>query len=156
MNKEIDYSDQAVYINEFGDRRITSFWTSYGIKCIDSQFCRRIQNINVEVDKISNIDRVKETYIGRDGKEHEYYLKYKTVYVEKKIGEPEVGYGERVLWKNGTQYDFVYDDMCKFDPLTRKENPNELRKEILDNPHLHKDIKENLIYNLDQYLNENI
>ena len=44
----IDYTDQGIYVSEFGDRRVTTAYTTYGIRCIDSNYCERIKNIHNE------------------------------------------------------------------------------------------------------------
>lgn len=151
---EIDYTDQSIYSNTYGDRRFTSAFTPYGIKCMDSHYCNRIMNLKNPVDKIYNINRVKDTFIGLDGKEYESRIHYKTVYDEVEVGQPSCGYGIRVVRKDGSRYDYTYyEAMPKFSPNTRMEDPKELRKSIMDNVHLHKDIKENLLSNLKSYEN---
>lgn len=147
--KEIDYTDQAGKSCLFGDRRISSFYTPYGISQIDSEYCNRIRNINNPVDEIFAIDRRRE-YV--DGKYGRYLGNYDTYYDPIEVGDRGVGNGILVKysgWDVKYKYDFIHPIFLK---TTKKEDPKALKKEILNNPHLHKDIKDNLLLNLKNYL----
>lgn len=149
--KEIDYTDQGGSCIEFYDRRMQSFYTPYGIQQIESNFIARIKNIHNQIKNIYNIDRVKATY-----------MEYKTVYNEislkdyvKKKSSREI----RVIWidMDGRKetHDFVNgDERPIVDLKTKKEDPDSLIKQIKNNPHFHKDIKNNLLGNLKRILLE--
>jgi DUF2075 family protein len=69
-------------------------------------------------------------------------------YINKKWG----GWGNflRITWENGVTHEFFYwDETLIIDPKTHQEDPKALRRHIKKNIHLHKDIKNNLILNLD-------
>ena len=154
---------------------VTSFYTSHGIKCIDSEYVHRIMNIRRTVKRIIQIDR-RHHYESKDGG-------YRSNYWD--------DYTEIPLDKDYRVFDhaaFIYDDYDPFvmskitvelerlkslnlpyqekiliaksysftkpiySHIHKGEDPEVLRKEIKTNPHLHKDIKKNLLGNLKTYL----
>jgi len=137
------YVDQSVYRGI-----ISSAYTPYGIKCIDSQYSILIRNIDSKVKQLYAINRREHQEISpRTGKL--YNAGYKTFYDPIPLDD---NYCEvRVEWENGTTHDFFYGDKPVFDINTRKSNPEQLKKEIKVNPHLHLMIKENLLLNLDNF-----
>lgn len=139
------YVDQAMSNNV----HVFSAFTPHGIRGIDSEYCELIKNIHSEVKQLYTINRRREKLIStRNGQEYEG--DYKTYYDPISLND---NYGDvRVEWDNGVVYDFKMDVKPIFDLKTKKTNPEQLRKDIQDNPHLHVKIKENLIENLDNYL----
>jgi len=141
------YIDQSIFITDVADRRISSAYTAYGIQCIDSQYIHLIRNMQYKVKQLYKIDRRVSTYCDiKTRKVHEMYLSYHTYYDPIEL---DYRWGDvRVEWENGNIVDFHYGDQPVFDIKTRRSNPDQLRKEIIDNPHLHIMIKENLLSNL--------
>lgn len=140
------YIDQSIFITDVADRRISSAYTAYGIQCIDSQYGHLIRNMQSKVKQLYKIDRRKPKYCDiKTRKEYEmysYHTYYDPIELDYRCGDV------RVEWENGHVVDFHYGDQPVFDIRTRKTNPDQLRKEILDNPHLHIMIKENLLSNI--------
>lgn len=153
--KEIDYRDQSMSQSRFYDRVITSAYTPYGVRCMDSDFIARIMNINNPVKGIYNIDRRRPILVNKWGKEYEGRMD--TFYDEIDIRAQQRGYGFglRVIWEQpmGHLYtkDFFYRVVPRFSVRTRKESKFRIACDIRNNPHLHQDIKDNLLYNLDNY-----
>lgn len=146
------YVDQAGTSSAYGGRRISSFYTPYGIKCIDTNFAARIQNIDQNIKGLYQINRVKKKFIGRDGKEHES-MNYETVYDQIPLNKIQQGtLGIRVVWENGAMRDFTNGDNFPTQFIKGKEDPIALKEDIKKNPHLHKVIKKNLLGNLKNYL----
>ena len=145
------YVDQAIHHSTYGYRSITSAYTPWGISKIDEQYCTLIRNMHFKVKQLYAINRRVSTYCDiKTRQEHEVYLGYHTYYDPIELNDR---YCEvRVEWENGHIHDFFYGNKPVFDINTRKTNPEQLRKEIIDNPHLHVKIKENLVGNLDSYL----
>ena len=145
------YVDASAQSFDYGNRTISSSYTSYGIKCIDSQYCRLIQNLNQKVKQLYAINRRYAEY--SNIKTREAHKGYECFTYYDKI-ELDQNYCEvRVEWENGQTHDFFYGNKPKFDLITRKTDPDLLKNEIIDNPHLHVKIKENLISNLESYKN---
>lgn len=161
--KEIDYRDQSPYSSKFYDRRVDSFYTEYGVKCIDSQFCVRIQNIHERIVKIINIP-IERMLIrdwlhcgNTDNEVDERIAKglRAEISIDDYINGKWGGWGNelRITWENGRTHEFFYwNETLVIDPKTGKEDPKVLRKHIRKNAHLHNDIKKNLISNLNGYL----
>jgi len=141
------YIDQSIFITDVADHRIRSAYTVHGIKCIDSQYGHLIRNMHSKVKQLYKIDRRVSTYCDIKTRQvHERYHGYHTYYDPIEL---DYRWGSvRVEWENGHIVDFHYGDQPVFDVKTRRSNPDQLRKEILDNPHLHIMIKENLLSNL--------
>jgi hypothetical protein len=160
--REIDYTDQAGSLTLIEDRQITSAYTPYGIKQIESNFITRIRNINSKIKEIYSIDRVRDTFIGRDGKVHDslrYVDEFNVVDYNDWLKKRRIT-NVRVVWDDGNgcedYYDFKNGDERPFpDKKTMFENPKTLIKDIKKNPHLHSDIKKNLLLNLKNILDEN-
>ena len=137
INFDEIYVDQSPYKSQYGNRSISSVFTQYGIQCIDSEYGYRIKNLNRKVE-LKYRDRVSMKY-----------LDYKTVLVDQNRG---FGYH--------LKYDTTEDDISKEFFYTEppilnaegKEDPEILRKQILENIHLHDLIISNLISNLDASL----
>lgn len=141
---------QAYYVDQARFYGVVSgSYTSYGIHCIDTQYFHLISNINIKVKQLYAINRRRERCISvRTGEEYEG--NYKTYYDPIELNDR---YCEvRVEWEGGHVHDFFYGKKPVFDLETRKTNPEQLRKEIIDNPHLHVKIKENLLLNLENYV----
>lgn len=157
-----------------GDRRITSFYTPHGIKCIDGEFSRRIQNINKPVVKLIKVDRNPHYF------DETYSSDWWDDYTELSLNEDFYSYGRTAFIHhdgnifreledkrtekakiNGIQYQqfeliaFIYTyTHPTYSAKHKGEDPTKLRKEIEENPNLHPKIKENLLGNLKTYLNE--
>jgi hypothetical protein len=153
-------------------RYVSSSYTSYGISCIDSEYCRRIQNIYKPVLKLIKIERVPHY---KDGT---YRSDYWDEYTELSLDDDYHNY-DRVSFihnegnsfielpdkrtekgkENGVQYqqfmlitpEYSYTHPT-YSAKHRGEDPKLLRKEIKENPHLHKLIKKNLLDNLTNYI----
>lgn len=152
-NEEIDsfYVDVSMQSVDYGDRNITCIYTTYGIKCIDSQYCRLIQNLNVKVKQLYRINRRHAEYSNIKTKEIHKGIEHFTYYDKIELDQ---NYCEvRVEWENGQTHDFFYGNKPKFDISTRKIDSDLLKNEIIENCHLHIKIKENLISNLETYKN---
>lgn len=157
-----------------GDRRITNFFTPYGIKCLDSEYSRRIRNINKPVVKLIKVDRNPHYFDGS------YRSHWWDDYTELPLNEDFHSYDRAAFihdesWhfreledkrtekakSNGYQYQqfelihslYTYTHPT-YSAKHKGEDPKALRKEIKENPHLHPKIKENLLHNLKTYLNE--
>ena len=150
---------------------VSSFYTSYGIRCIDSEYSRRIQNLYKPVLKLIKIDRVSHYGSGI------YTSDYWDDYTELSLDEDFHNY-DRVCFvhdegnafielpdkrtekgkANGIQYqqfmlitrEYSYTHPT-YSAKHKGEDPKALRKEIKENPHLHKLIKKNLLGNLTNY-----
>lgn len=119
------YIDQAMVNSNMGERNFFAAYTQWGIKQIDSEFCRRIQNLAKDPEQI-----IEDIIIS---------MKYHY-------------FPERPLW-NGT---VTPEDRKReyFDGEREKylnDSPESIRNDILSNEHLHACIKENLLFNLDNY-----
>ena len=145
------YIDQSMSSTNIGFRNISSAYTPWGIGAIDSQYSALIRNVNFKVKQLYAINRRVSTYCDiKTRKVHEMYLAYHTYYDPIELNDK---YCEvRVEWENGEIRDFLYGDRPVFDVKTRKSNPEQLRKSIKENLHLHVMIKENLILNLENYV----
>ncbi len=158
---------------------ISSSFTPHGIHCIDTEYCRRIQNICKPVLKLIKIER-KPHY--RDG---EYESDFWDEYTELSLDEDYHNYDRIVFIHNQnnpyikmptpeyvveffkkypnsksifnyqtqsiieTEYCYTYPTYLA---SHKGENPENLKKEIEENTHLHKLIKENLLDNLHNYI----
>jgi hypothetical protein len=145
------YIDQSMFSTNIGDRNISSAYTPWGIGAIDGQYCALIRNLNFKVKQLCAINRRKyEDFCNIKTREVHMSFHYKTFYDPIELSDR---YCEvRVEWENGDVRDFFYGDKPVFDVETRRTNPEQLRKEIIDNPHLHVKIKENLLLNLESYM----
>jgi hypothetical protein len=147
--KEIDYTDQGWRSTSYSDRRITSAYTPYGIKCMDSDYCSLIMNIHNPIKGLYLIHRRRKTYIDYKGVEQEG-MTYETVYPELPLDHKYTN-ETRVIWKTPygeEKHDFFYEVHPKINPKTRKISLRRLKADIKANPHLHQDIKDNLLLNL--------
>lgn len=150
MMKEIDYSDQARSSVTFYDRRIDSSYTEHGIHCIDAQYCHRIRNIHNRIAKIINIPIERMLTKGDTYLKEAQNLKAE-ISIDDFINKRWGGWGNelRITWEDGTTHEFFYwDKVIIIDPETGREDPKSLEKDIKTNPHLHQDIKNNLLENL--------
>jgi hypothetical protein len=129
---EIFYRDQAgtrrttVY-----DRTISSTYLPHGIHMMDAEFANRILNIKNPVTRIQTGDH----WAGKEASDirpEQHNLYHSFLFVTTQTGF--------------CKYSFTRP---RFDEQGL-EDPNALRKEIQDNPHLHDVIKENLLQNLDR------
>lgn len=152
---------------------VSSSYTSYGIKCIDSEYCRRIQNINNPVKKLIRVDRVPHY---RDGT---YSSDYWDEYTELPLDEDFRSYDRSVFVHNDNEiysYHVITEDMQRridrgrpyndkyiivkeytythpiYSAKHNGEDPEALEKEIKDNHNLHQTIKDNLLLNLKNIL----
>lgn len=121
------YRDQATIFNE-DHINVFAAYTPWGIRELDSEYCTRIRDIQMGPEQAR--DRINN--------------KLKTELYEASL--------VCCLYKE-SRIEGIYDRIQK--ELDRVgEDPEELRNEILCNPHLHPCIKENLIGNLDIILLE--
>ena len=129
---------------------ISSCYTSYGIKCIDSQYAFLIMNMH-RCGTLYTIERNVEKYIwkGIECEGTQYIETYKTIDLnDKKRG---MNFGVRVIYDNGNQKDFFYGQKPIFDTETRKIDIEQLINDIKADVHLHVKIKENLLENIKNY-----
>lgn len=151
---------------------VSSTWTEHGIRCIDSEFCRRIQNINKPVLKLILVERNPHYFNGN------YTSGYWDDYTELPLDKDFYSH-DRVAFihddsqlyrelkdtrsdkakSNGIQYQqfellhFVYTyTHPTYSAEHRGEDPKALANEIENHPSLHKVIKKNLLDNLKTYL----
>jgi len=132
---------------------VFSAYTPYGIRSIDSNYAQRIRNINNEVEKVFRIRREHSTFYSWKGELLES-MNYETVYREMNPNDSDNKYLDlRVIWKGGCKRDFLNGDNAPtfINRSSKKENPQTLFYEIMQNPHLHDKIKDNLISNLESY-----
>lgn len=145
---KIDYTDQASNRTRFFDREIFSSYTPYGIKCLDSAFCDRIM---YRTYKLKGVYDIQREVIGC----YRYEETYKEISLVELNTRKGFCYGLRVVWETpyGTEItrDYFYSVFPKFNELTRQESKRQIKRDIINNPHLHQDIKNNLIYNLKHY-----
>lgn len=164
------YYDQATDKSTFLGRSVTSFWTPWGIKCMDSEYCYRIRNLGKKVTKLITINREKHNDFFLDvwevyrelplNKDHKLYDRFAWItndenpyvviertaeYIERKN---KIGKAYQLKELRG--YVFSYTNPTYVAELGG-EDPKALRAEIEGNPHLHKKIKENLLSNLNTY-----
>jgi hypothetical protein len=125
------YIDQAMHLEEGMGFSCFAAYTPYGIRQIDSDFCRRIQNIERDPK----------------GAKREIFVDY---LIEKKRSQKDC------YWHKESKLNrlrMIREETWK--KLSHVgEDPKKLKDEILDNPHLHACIKQNLIENLDRILAE--
>lgn len=147
---ELYIDQQGLQSTYFADRVISSAYAPHGIKLIDSNFAIRVRNINVPVKQVYARHRVKDTFWGHDGKEHESYNSYKTVFEEIHFTATTGHNDYKVVWENGSSHVFTNgNNSPRFINLeTKTECPETLYHEIMSNPHLHEELKNNLISNL--------
>lgn len=154
INDDIEsyYVDQSIYCTkvDYGKDLVSAF-TPYGIKCLDSEYSKLIRNINEKVKRIYLINRKKSQCSDIKTRELFIFYNYYTWYDLVELSNDRLN-KIRIEWENGFIYDFMYVTIPNFDLVTRKTNPELLRKEVKENPHLHNKIKENLLLNLDNYL----
>jgi hypothetical protein len=142
------YVDQAFRTVGFGDRVITSSYTPHGIRCIDSQYCKLILNLHRNIKNVFHINRRKAIFSSVNTRKVEESYDYYTFYDKIEMSQCN-GYLEiRIEWDNGEIGDFFYGTTPTFDLKTKNINPKQLKKEIKNNPHLHKMIKDNLLSNI--------
>jgi hypothetical protein len=151
------YVDQGMRDTLYGDRRIFSSYTPEGIKMIEHQFFHLIMNVNHKIKTVYAHERKMPKFIGKDGKEHDAYGKRIDVFTECEINGG--GFiGKRVVWETpwgGERIvDFNFSDRPIFNEVTKKQDPEVLKKSIQKNPHLHKVIKKNLLDNLKRVLKD--
>ncbi len=162
------YYDCAFQVVDVYDRRFSSGFTSYGIKCIDSEYCRRIQNIGNPVIQLIKIER---THHYKDGN---YYADYWDEYTELPLDQDFYSCNRSAFCYNknnfadikmpkdfksirpyqkvrliATEYTYTHPT---YSAKHKGEDPNMLRDEIIKNPNLHQLIKDNLLGNLENYL----
>lgn len=125
-NTEELYVDQAM-VNGCG---VFAAYTPWGIKQIDSMFCWRIQKLDRDQKKVR-----KELRATRCRE----LLRWR----KECVGKP---------WLRRRSRPDTFDVNEKLTHVG--EDPEAIRKDILDNPHLHACIKENLIDNLDRVVQE--
>jgi hypothetical protein len=128
------YVDQAMYLSTYGDRQFFSAFTPHGIRKLDEEYGVRIRNIN---NKIVSVEHEKYKYLGKDNIRNHIFL---------------------ITWKNDHTYRFAYSEVA-FHTMniikTLTDDAKLLKKDIEDNPHLHKLIKKNLLLNLRNYTKHN-
>lgn len=168
------YVDQAGTVLVVGDRMITSSYTSYGIQCIDSEYGRRIRNLNRPVLRVIKITRAKH-----NNSTFDYWDDYEEIPLDKDFycfdraafiyeGEELNPFIDLPITKDvqrlidrGLEYQkqefegiiFSYTNPTYL-ASHRGEDPLALEHEIINNEHLHLSIKENLLSNLKNYINE--
>jgi len=143
------YVDQSAFSSEFADRCISSFYTPYGIKCIDSQYSFLIQNMD-QCATVYKIKREIEKYIDFKGVECEgihYVDKYEPIPSDY---DSRCGYGFRIIYDDGNTKDFFYGKRPIFGS-DRKIDVEQLITDIKNDAHLHVMIKENLLQNIENY-----
>jgi len=122
------YVDQAMVNDVYGDRGIFSAYTPYGIRQLDSGYCRRIIDIqDGQEEARKRILEKKESNIKEASMGFYYHKEVRLMGIEERAEEELSHVGE---------------------------DPDKLRDEILCNPHLHACIKENLLLNLDRILRD--
>lgn len=123
MPADIDdlYVDQAM-VNGSG---FFAAYTPWGVKQIDSLFCRRIQNL---IKTPEDIERDIQAEL-----ECRYF--------------PSRPIWDGKVTPEDLKREFVEEERAKF----QNDSPNSIRNDILSNEHLHACIKENLLFNLDNY-----
>jgi hypothetical protein len=173
-NKDI-YYDCAPTSSKFADRAVSSSWTPHGIRCIDSEFSRRIQNINRPVLKLIKVER-KPHYFDKDYTS-DYWDEYTELPLDKDFhNHARVAFihNESPIYReleddrtdkakaNEIQYqqfELIHSIYTYTHPIYsakhKGEDPKALEKEIKKHPSLHKDIKKNLLSNLKSYLENN-
>ncbi len=162
------YYDCSGENDVYGDRRFISLYTSYGIKCIDSEYSRRIQNIGKPVLRLIKINRTHHyedgTYrsqwwddytdmsLDEDFKSYDrsmFIHDEGSVFIELEDKRTEYGKKNNIPYQ---QFVHIVKEYCYTHPTYsakhKGEDPKALRKEIRENPHLHKKIKQNLLGNL--------
>lgn len=147
------YVDQSIHNSTIGYRTITSAYTPYGIRSIDSEYCNLIRNLNVPVKQVYGINRRKyEDFCDIKTREVHMSFNYGTFYdpIELNSRRHEI----RIEWINGEYRDFLYNEVPLFDLKSRMVNFNSLINSIKDNQHLHVKIKENLLSNLNVQLSD--
>jgi hypothetical protein len=145
------YIDQSMFSTNIGFRNISSAYTPWGISAIDGQYCTLIRNVNIKVKQLYAINRRKyEDFCNIKTREVHMSFHPRTFYDPIELNDKY--WDVRVEWENGDVHDFHYGDKPVFNLETRKTNPEQLKKEIIDNPHLHVKIKENLLLNLESYV----
>lgn len=168
-----DYYYDCSHINvNYGDRNFSSAYTPYGIRCIDSEYHRRIINIYKPVIKLIKVERNPHYF--RDNYRSDWWDDY----IDLPLDEDFYSY-DRVAFvhdegglfqeledvrtdkakENGIKYqqfEFLLPIYTYTHPTYsakhKGEDPKALAKEIRTNPHLHKKIKANLLANLKNYL----
>lgn len=115
------YTDQAIRAPmKYGDRSLFSAWLPYGLRCIDGEHCARIMNLHAKVLSA------------------EYEIRGPRNYVTDNL---------IVRWDNGGYHRFCYTRVEHiFD--NKADDADKLEQEIVNNPHLHQVIKDNLLGNL--------
>lgn len=121
------YIDQAMENSGF----VFAAYTPWGIKQIDSDFCRRIQNIERDPKEIRR--SILTNYLDEKKRIN------KDTFILKR---DKLGWIRR----------FRAESLINLAHIG--EDPKKLKDEILDNPHLHTGIKQNLIENLDRILTD--
>lgn len=169
------YVDQGGRSVIFGDRRVDSCFTPYGIQCMDSEFSKRIQNLGKPVKRIVIIERTAhyqnndktsglpsywdefiDVPLDRD-QSTDYFEKIAWIHEDcdpfinipedkEKIRLLKLGFDyQRRKMINGSVYSYTHP---RYLVEHQGEDPDDLRKEIKENPHLHDTIKLNLLDNL--------
>ncbi len=167
-----DFAPQSVNIL---DRNISTSWTSWGIRQIDGEFCRRIQNIGKPVIKLIKVERNPhyfngsfrsdwwDDYIDLPLDKH-FYSCDRVAFVHdegglfKELEDVRTDKGKT----NGLKYQqfefllpiYTYTHPT-YSPEFKGEDPKLLAREIRTHDSLHPKIKENLLGNLKTYLKLN-
>jgi hypothetical protein len=168
-SKKVSMDDLYIDQNINGYRLTTSAYTPHGIKCMDSEYCHRILNIGRPVKAVLSIERNKHGYDYYNDYEPldlskditSYYEKLKFVYDDEPLVIPQVSNSNPESLKERRNFDNSFGEDRTYSYTHPKyfveyqgENPKLLEKEIKDNPHLHRMIKDNLLSNLKTYLNK--
>lgn len=156
---EFEEFEENIHIDQsfLNDTSVCSAYTSWGIKVIESDYITFILNANVKVKQLYNIERrTGEICISPiTGKEY-ISSDWKTYFEPIKIEESgKHSHGLRIEWENGNTRDIHGDTYPTFNPKTKLIDTEALVKQITNNIHLHVKIKENLLDNLNSYLNYN-
>ena len=149
---------------------VSSAWTSYGIRCIDGEFARRIQNINRPVLRLILVERKPHrndywdeyTELPLDKDFYNYdrvafiHDKELLVYRELKDERTERAKANGIEYQQFEMISTIYSyTNPTYSAKHNGEDPKALEKEIKNHPSLHKDIKKNLLGNLKSYLENN-
>ena len=127
--KDIDdlYYDQSRHDSTYGDRRITSAWTPYGLRTIDGEFGRRIRNIMDPVTRLIKVKRTPHYTSAMNGYSVPYHSDYWDEYTELPLDQDFHSFDRCV---------FIHDDndpyyKIRWDAKTQAEHA---RKIVLGRP----------------------
>lgn len=147
MFEEVEdyYVDQAMFGIRHVGFSMGSTFTSYGIKCIDSEYCILIQQIDRPILKAYEFERRRAQFSDVKTRKVDTTYGHYEFYDPIEISKIENTCEPVIVWEN-RERKFTYINEIKV--VDNMIDVKWLTKSIKNNKHLHVKIKENLLGNI--------